>query len=138
MNMKKISLILLTLACTTAWMACNNAQARYIDLNTGENIQVVKDEHGRLVKKEDMRPVRFYIDGKTKDTLDGRTGKVVNGELVKSDDGEYEYISVREALASDDDFKKKVEKDGDVKIKTGNKKIKIDGKTGEKKVKTGK
>jgi len=135
--MKKISLILLAMACTTAWMACNNAQARYIDLNSGETIMVVKDEHGRLVNKQDMRPVRFYIDAKTKDTLDGRTGKVVNGELVKFED-EYEYISVREALASDDDFKKKVEKDGDVKIKSGDKKIKIDGKTGEKKVKTGK
>ena len=119
-------------------MACNNGQARYIDLNSGETIKVVKDEHGRLVNAEDKKPVRFYVDAKTKDTIDGRTGKVVNGELVKSDEGDYEYISVRDALASDDDFKKKVEKDGDVKIKSGDKKIKIDGKTGEKKVKNDK
>ena len=133
--MKKFSLILLTLACGSAWIACNEVQARYIDLTSGEKIKVVKDKQGRLVNAEDKKPIRFYVDTKTKDTLDGRTGKVVNGELVKSDDGGYEYISVREALASDDEFKKKVEKDGDVKIKSGNKKIKIDGETGEKKVK---
>jgi hypothetical protein len=34
-----------------------------------------------------------------------------------------------------DDYKMKVEKDGDVKIKDGDKKTKIDGETGEKKVK---
>jgi hypothetical protein len=33
------------------------------------------------------------------------------------------------------DYKKEVEKDGDVIIKDGNKKIKIDGETGERKVK---
>ena len=136
--MKNISLILLTIACGSAWIACGEAQAHYIDLNSGERIRVVKDDHGRLVNAEDKKPVRFYIDTKSKDTIDGRTGKVVNGELVKSDEGQYEYISVQEALASDDDFKKKVEKDGDIKIKSGDKKIKIDGKTGEKKIKNGK
>jgi hypothetical protein len=136
--MKSIMVILLTAAFGTAWIACNNAQARYVDLNSGENIKVVKDEQGRLVNAEDKKPVRFYVDTKTNDTLDGRTGKVVNGELVKSDEGEYEYISVREALASDEDYKMKVEKDGDVKIKSGDKKIKIDGETGEKKVKSDK
>lgn len=128
-------MMLLGVACVSAWIACSEAQARYIDLTSGEKIKVVKDEQGRLVNAEDKKPVRFYVDTKTKDTIDGRTGKIVNGELVRSDDGGYEYISVREALASDDDFKKKVEKDGDVKIKSGNKKIKIDGETGEKKVK---
>ena len=136
--MKNVVLILLTVGCGIVWIACDEAQAHYIDLNTGERIKVVKDDHGRLVNAEDRKPVRFYIDTKSKDTLDGRTGKVVNGELVKSEEGAYEYISVQEALASDEDFKKKVEKDGDIKIKSGDKKIKIDGKTGEKKVKDGK
>ena len=130
--------MLLTVACGCVWIACNEAQARYIDLNSGETIKVMKDKQGRLVNAEDKKPVRFYIDTKTKDTIDGRTGKVVNGELVKSEEGEFEYISVREVLAADEDFKKKVEKDGDVKIKSGDKKVKIDGKTGEKKVKNDK
>jgi hypothetical protein len=136
--MKKISLALLTVACGTVWMACGNAEARYIDLASGEKIKVEKDEHGRLVNAEDKKPVRFYVDAKSKDTIDGRTGKVVNGELVMVEDGRYEYITVRETLAADDDFKKKIEKDGDVKIKSGDKKIKIDGKTGERKVKSDK
>ena len=133
--MKKISLFLLTVACGTAWIACNNAEARYVDLNSGDKIKVEKDEQGRLVNAADKKPVRFYVDTKTKDTIDGRTGKVVNGELVKVEDGGYEYIFVRESLAADEEIKRKVEKDGDVKIKVGDKKIKIDGKTGEKKVK---
>ena len=133
--MKKIISLLVIIAGGITWISCGNAKARYIDLNSGEKISIQKDEQGRLVNAEDKRPVRFYIDTKTKDTLDGRTGKVVNGELVKVTDGDYEYITVREILAADDDYKIKVEKDGDVKIKTDNKKIKIDGKTGERKVK---
>jgi hypothetical protein len=133
--MQKIMLILLTGFCGITWLACGNAQKRYFDLNSGENIVVEKDAQGRLVNADDKKPVRFYVDAKTKDTIDGRTGKVVNGELVKVDDERYEYISVQEILAADDDYKKKIEKDGDVKIKSGDKKIKIDGKTGERKVK---
>jgi hypothetical protein len=133
--MKKIISLLVIIAGGITWISCGNAKTRYIDLNSGEKISIQKDEQGRLVNAEDKRPVRFYVDTKTKDTLDGRTGKVVNGELVKVEEGDYEYISVREILAADDDYKKKVEKDGDVKIKTDDKKIKIDGKTGEKKVK---
>src|SRR3954467_12768572 len=117
-----------------SWMSCKNADAKYVDLNSGERIEVKKDEQGRLVNAETKKPVRFYIDTRSKDTIDGRTGKVVNGELTKIEDGSYEYIAVREVLA-DEDFKKKVEADGDVKIKKGDRKIKIDGKTGERKVK---
>ena len=133
--MKKILLTILSIAGIIGWMACNNPQARYIDLNTGEQIKIKKDTHGRLVNAADEKPVRFYVDSKTNDTLDGRTGKVVNGELVKVEEGGYEYITVRETLAADEDFTKKVEADGDIKIKTSKKKIKINGKTGERKVK---
>ncbi len=133
--MKKITVILLTSVCFAGWMSCNNGEARYVDLNTGDRIKVKKDTRGRLVNAADEKPVRFYVDTKTSDTLDGRTGKVVNGELVKVDDGTYEYLVVRETLAADDEFKRKIEDDGDIKIKTSKKKIKIDGKTGKRKVK---
>jgi len=133
--MKKITVILLTSVCLAGWMSCNNPEARYVDLNTGDRIKVKKDTRGRLVNAADEKPVRFYVDTKTSDTLDGRTGKVVNGELVKVDDGTYEYLVVRETLAADDEFKRKIEEDGDIKIKTSKKKIKIDGKTGKRKVK---
>ena len=127
--MKKLSLIFLALSGWTVWSACEDAQAHYIDLNSGEKIAVVKDDHGRLVDAQTKRPVRFYVDTKSKDTLDGRTGRVVNGELVKVEDGDYEYISVRESLAEDDQYKKKVEANGgEVKIKNGKHKIKIKSK----------
>ena len=133
--MKKITVILLTSVCLAGWMSCHNPEARYVDLNTGDRIKVKKDTRGRLVNAADEKPVRFYVDTKTSDTLDGRTGKVVNGELVKVDNGTYEYLVVRETLAADDEFKRKIEEDGDIKIKTSKKKIKIDGKTGKRKVK---
>lgn len=123
--MKKLNIILLSFCGLIIWTACDRAQVHYIDLNSGERIGVVKDEHGRLVDEQTKKPVRFYVDTKTKDTLDGRTGRVVNGELVKVDDGDYEYISVRESIAEDEDYKRKIEGDGDIKIKKGNKKIKI-------------
>src|SRR5262245_51720162 len=109
--MIRIISLFVIIAGGSTWISCGNAKARYIDLNSGEKISIEKDEQGRLVNTKDKRPVRFYVDEKTKDTLDGRTGKVVNGELVKVKDGDYEYISVQEILAADDDFKKKVEKD---------------------------
>src|SRR5689334_9309559 len=123
--MKKLGLIMLSFSGWMVWAACENEQPHYIDLGSGQNISVVKDEHGRLVDAQTKRPVRFYVDAKTKDTLDGRTGRVVNGELVKVDDGDYEYISVRESLAEDDQYKKKVEDNGEVKIKNGDHKVKI-------------
>jgi hypothetical protein len=132
--MKKVISVLSVLICGSVWLACGNAKVRYVDLNSGEKIVLEKDRQGRLVNADDKKPVRFYVDMKTKDTIDGRTGKVVNGELVRVDN-RYEYISVIEVLAEDEDHKKKTEEDGDVKIKTANKKIKKDGKTGEKKVK---
>lgn len=126
--MKRIILIFLSAPGIAMWTSCRNANAQYIDLNSGEKIVVKKDAQGRLVNAADLRPVRFYVDVKTGDTLDGRTGRIVNGELVKVDDSRYEYISVREALAGDEFYKEKMEKDGDVKIKTSKRKIKIDAK----------
>ncbi len=66
-------------------------------------------------------------------------------DKIKMDDGEYkvkrgEYKREVEkdgdvTVKIGDDYKKEVEADGDVTIKDGNKKIKIDGETGERKVK---
>ena len=123
--MKQLCLILFSLFGWLVWSACQTSQPRYIDLNSGEKIAIAKDEHGRLVDAQTKRPVRFYVDAKTKDTIDGRTGRVVNGELVKVDEGEYEYISVRESVAEDDQYKKKIEDNGEVKIKQGDHKVKL-------------
>ena len=51
----------------------------------------------------------------------------VDDYIVYRVDGEYKI--------KNGDYKKEVEKDGDITIKNGDTKIKIDGETGERKVK---
>ncbi len=137
--MKKIS-VLAVFAIGMLLTSCDN-DARYIDLNTGKRVELVKDEStGLMVNSESKQPVYIYVDTKTRDTIYGRTGKVINGNVVKVE-GEYKYDNdnirvTTDVKSNDGDYKKEVEKDGDIKIKDGNKKIKIDGETGEKKVKT--
>ena len=116
-------------------MACNN-ESRYLDLSTGNRVDLKKDSTtGLMVDAETGKPVRLYVDRESKDTIWGPTGKVVNGKIVKSDKGEWTYSAENEMNNDGSDYKRKVEKDGDIKIKDGDKKIKIDGETGEKKVK---
>jgi hypothetical protein len=127
-----------------------NSRSRYLDLNTGEPVK--KDEKtGVMVNAGTGEPVTIYVDRESNDTIWGKNGKVVNGQVAKNDDGkwqikidneEYKAESGDAKIKSEDgdykvkdgDYKKKVEKDGDVKIKDGDKTIKIDGETGEKKV----
>ncbi len=134
--------------------SCNTQQSRYIDPNTGEGLALEKDEaSGLLVDTATGEPVDIYVDTETRDTVWGKTGKVINGKIrrEKAEGDTYVYIYDEPAVqqASEDkgdeasgayeikdgDYKKEVEKDGDIKIKDGNKKIKIDGETGERKVK---
>lgn len=130
--MKKISVISIIAAVSFTWASCES-QGRYLDLNTGKKVELVKDEKtGLMVNKETNEPVDVYVDTKTNDTIYGRTGKVINGEVDRNGEvyvwrGAYEY--------KNGDLKVEVEKDGDLKIKDGNNKIKVDGETGEKKVK---
>lgn len=124
----------------------------YIDLNTGKTITVEKDSAtGYMINAETKEPVTLYVNTNTHDTIYGKTGKVVNKAVIKSNDGTYTYQADGDVKVSDNngnsinvegdgdykvkdgDYKKKVEKDGDVKIKDGDTKIKIED--GEKKVK---
>ncbi len=128
-------------------IGCSDSDQHYVDLATGKHIDVVKDSTtGEMVNAETKEPVIIYVDTKSNDTIYGKTGKVINNHVTKTDDG-YKYVSNdvdREKVKTDEDgsykikdgdYKEKVEKDGDVKIKDGDEKIKIDGKTGEEKVK---
>ena len=140
-----------------ATQACND-DSRYVDLNTGEAVQLEKDnETGLLINPETGEPVELYVDTRTNDTIYGKTGKVINGSVRKSGSGTYTYVQTSEGnysakggtedadvkVKTEDgeykiksgDYKKKVDKDGDIKIKDGDTKIKIDGETGERKVK---
>jgi hypothetical protein len=140
-----------------SWQACDTTGSRYVDLNTGEALMLEKDSTtGLLVNKATGKTVEMYVDTEKKDTIYGRTGKVVNGKVVKRENGKYVYLTTTDGNAEatnfssgDDkvkqtndeikikngDYKKEIEKDGDITIKDGDTKIKIDGKTGERKVK---
>ena len=132
--MKKIFLFAI-LGSAVVWSACESNE-RYLDLETGEKVELVKDDAtGLMVNAETKKPVYIYVDTKTKDTIYGKTGKVINGSVVLVD-GKYIFQDPSLTVENETgDYKRKVEKDGDIKIKDGDTKTKIDGETGEKKVK---
>ncbi|MEO6328376.1 MAG: hypothetical protein ABIO55_05570 [Ginsengibacter sp.] len=132
-------------------ISCSDNNTRYIDLNTGKSVSVIKDSStGYMLNAETKEPLVVYYDSETKDTLYGHTGEIINHKVMRHHDGKYYYeipgpVDVKPAALTQDeidrellkngDYKKKVGKDGDVKIKTDDIKIKVDGETGEKKVK---
>ncbi|MEO7960650.1 MAG: hypothetical protein ABIR19_03830 [Ginsengibacter sp.] len=145
--MKTLRLCILSLLMTALIAGCAGNDEHYVDLETGKHITVIKDStNGYMVNAETNEPVAIYVDTRSNDTIYGKTGKVINNHVIKSDDGKYKYVSNDGGVKADaeedgaykikdGDYKKKVEADGDIKIKDGDTKIKIDGKTGEKKVK---
>lgn len=115
-------------------ISCNNG--RYVDLDTGKHVELKKDpETGMMVNADTNEPVGLYVDTETHDTIYNKTGVVVNGKVVKNDDGKYKYEADGDYKVKEGDYKKKVDEDGSVKIKDGDTKIKID-EDGEKKVKS--
>jgi len=126
--MKK--LLIFSVSVSVLFIACN--QHRYVELTSGEHIDLVKDDKGRLVDGKTHKPVYIYVDTKTHDTIYGATGAVINGHVVKTSDGKYKYDGDDEYKHKNGDYKVKVEGD-EIKIKDGDKKIKIED--GEKKVK---
>jgi hypothetical protein len=121
-------------------ISCSDEKGRYVDLRTGETISVEKDpKTGVWINSDTKEPVYIYVDTRKHDTIYGRTGGSINGRVVKSSDNVWWYDADLNRggdykVKSGDDYKMKVEADGDVKIKDGDKKVKIDGETGEKKV----
>jgi hypothetical protein len=111
-------------------MACK--EHRYVELASGEHIDLVKDENGRMVDSKTNKPVYIYVDTKTNDTIYGATGAVINGHVVKTSGGKYKYDGEDEYKYKDGDYKIKVDGD-EIKIKDGDTKIKIED--GKKKVK---
>lgn len=162
--MKSLKLLALAGFASLLWTSCQNANARTecIDLVTGDTVYIEKSETGQMVNAETKQPVPLYVNLKNEDTIMGSTGEVVNNRLRSTEDAYYVFADNREykfKVEGDGDYKEKigddykvkyddgeykikhgnykkeVEKDGDVKIKDGNVKIKIDGETGERKVK---
>jgi len=145
------------LAGVTGMLYCScNSNSRYLDLNTNEYVDVKKDStSGYIVNKKTGEPVDMYVDTKTHDTVYGATGEIVNGKVRITDDGKWivkmdgdEFKAKSESQNSakaknegdetktkNGNYTVKREGDGDVKIENGATQVKIDGKTGERKVK---
>ena len=112
--------------------ACKHNDAKYENLQTGEKVYIIKSESGQAIDSISGKPVEFYVDLDTKDTVYGETGEVVNNKVMKTADGVYKLdeskfkSDVEKLMESGKDVKIKVE-DDNMKIKTDDKKIKIDG-----------
>ena len=131
--MKQTIFLLLASVGVTYFISCANADARYLDLNTGEKIKLEKDPStGLWVDARTKKPVYIYVDTQTNDTIYGANGKVINGHISKNENGKWVYDE--ENSKSTGEYKMKIEKNGEVKMKTEGEKIKIE-KSGEKKVK---
>jgi hypothetical protein len=151
----KMKFVLLNLAVVLSVISCNTNE-RYLDLNTNNYLDLKKDStSGYMIDSKTGEPVDIFVDTKTQDTIYGMTGEIVNGRvykteggkwIVKQDGDEYKAKSESENSAKikreGDEYKAKngnytvkTEGDGDVKIENGKTQTKIDGKTGERKVK---
>src|SRR3982751_6773806 len=121
----KTKMFVLAGCIALAGASCNNNKARFLDLNNGESVELTRDEKtGLMVNPETGKPVDIYVDTKTHDTIFGRNGKVINGQVVKNKDGDYAYAGWE------------VKQDGEeYKAKSGDDKIKSEG--DEHKVKNG-
>ena len=135
--MKKTIASGLGIAMIIGLVSCSDDKDRYVDLRTGKSIELVKDENsGLLVDANTKQPAYIYVDTRNDDTIYGKTGEVINGRVIMNDKNEYVYEKDYQPYeVKGDDYKVEVEKDGDMKIKQGDSKIKVDGETGEKKVK---
>jgi len=149
----KATNLLLAGIVALASASCNHDEPRYLDLSTNQPVDLQKDDStGLMIAADNGKPVEFYVDTKTHDTVHAKTGKVVNGHIaqtttgtweIKDDGDEYKAVSGDTKIKSEGDegkvkdgsYTRKVEGDGDVKIETGTHTVKIDGETGERKVK---
>jgi hypothetical protein len=151
----KMKFVLLNLVVVFFVVSCNTNQ-RYFDLNENNYVDLKKDStSGYMVNSKTGEPVDVYVDTKTQDTIYGMTGEVVNGQVHKTEEGKWvlkqdgdEYKAKSESensakikkegdeyKAKNGNYTVKREGDGDVKIENGKTQTKIDGKTGERKVK---
>ena len=142
--------ILFSSACALLFglSACSNDEGRFLNLSSGEEVTLVRDDEGRMVDKETRKPVLLYVDTKERDTFYGITGDKVNGHLQRMGKGVYVYtdgerkikIDGEEYKIKDSDSKEKWEgdeykyKDGDTKIKNEGDEFKVETDGYKKKV----
>ncbi len=92
--MKTFSFIAFCLFISTVITSCADNDNRFIDLETGKHIDVIKDlTNGYMVNADTKEPVIIYVDTETKDTIYGKTGEVINDHVIKTEEGKYKYVS---------------------------------------------
>ena len=90
--MKKLLVPVFGFVFVSVIISCSDTKDRYVDLRTGKNIELVKDDKsGLMVDKTTKEPVYIYVDTKNNDTIYGKNGTVINGQVVKNNQDEYVY-----------------------------------------------
>ncbi len=112
----------------------------YVDLNTGDSINVIADpETGYALNSDTKKPVYLYVNN-DRDTI-FTTGAIVNNKITRVNDDYYEIDGAKVTIDDEDvtikyaDYKKKVDGD-DYKVKDGDYKLKVEG-DGDSKMKDG-
>ena len=96
--------------------ATSTTSQRYVDPNTGAPVDLYYNAHEKMTyNRETDKPVQFYVNTNTGDTVYGRGRYVVNGYIIRGEDGMFRL----------DDAKVEVD-DDEIKIKGENGKLKID------------
>lgn len=90
---------------------------RYIDPNTGAPVDLYYNAQEKMTyNRENDKPVEFYVNTNSGDTVYGQGRYIVNGYLIRTEGGTFKLNDA------------KVERDGDeLKIIGENGKLKIDG-----------
>jgi hypothetical protein len=136
----KRTFFLSMIASLLVLISCKDrTEGEYYDLNREKSVKLVKDENtGIMVDADTRQPVYIYVNTNTKDTIYGVTGEVINGKVVKMEDGKFKYGDLKikqdedgDFKLKDDDFKKKIDADGDTKTKDGDATRKADSDDGE-------
>jgi len=148
--MKKLLIVAMI---AVSFTACK--EDKYVDLNTNKEVYLMKDDKtGYMIDTVTKQPVWFYVNTANNDTFYGKTGAKINGTYAKVKmDAEAEMAPKEGMLNADGttvekrdngdiiiknedaDYKKKIEADGDVKIKSGDDKVKYDADKDELKTK---
>ena len=80
----------------------NKQQYRYIDINTGQPIKIRYDRTQRTTyDNQSNKPVDFYVNATTGDTLYGRGQYIVNGFLLNNPRGSWSLDSSRVRISED-------------------------------------
>ena len=115
-------------------MSCKGMHEGYLDLSTGKEVTIDKDQKtGFIVNKNTREPLYIYVDPISEDTIYGKTGEVINGHVIHKGnkfiydkDEKLKLGEENTVKYKDGDYKAKLKKDGSIKLKKDDRKVIID------------